>query len=174
MSFLDVMHEYFRGEKLEAIYFILPAGLALVGFGIVAFKAERGGFAWGAAVPAIVFGLLLIATGLGIGLRTKSQVAALEEAHAESPVAMVQAELPRMEKVNKNFRATYFVFGALAALGLILHYAGMGWSRSLGAVLVLGGGLGLLIDGFAERRAEPYTAALEQLAQSAPEPTPET
>jgi hypothetical protein len=74
-----------------------------------------------------------------------------------------------MEKVNANFKTTFYAFGALALLGLALHYlAGPGWGRGLGTMLILVGALGLLIDGFAERRAVPYTAALEEIAMQQP------
>jgi hypothetical protein len=39
MSFLEIMDIYFRGEKLEALWFILPAGILLQTFGAVALKA---------------------------------------------------------------------------------------------------------------------------------------
>ena len=71
MPFLDVMHAYFRGERIEALYFIVPIGLLMVAFAAV-------------------------------GLRTAGQVAEIEA--------------------------------------------------------------GFLIDGFAERRARPYTQALKVLA----------
>lgn len=47
MNFTPIMQSYFRGEKLEALFFIIPAGVAL---GVVALRAERGAFAWGIAV----------------------------------------------------------------------------------------------------------------------------
>lgn len=34
MPFIDVMHTYFRGEKIEALFFIATTGLALAIFGI--------------------------------------------------------------------------------------------------------------------------------------------
>ena len=164
MSFFDVMQAYFRGEKLEALCFILPIGLLLLAFGAVALKAERGGYAWGIAIPCFLFGLVLVGTGIGVGGRTSGQVAELERGFAKAPAAMVAKELPRMEKVNSNFRTTFIAFGVLAVLGLALHYLVAGWGRGLGAVLLLVGAIGLLIDGFAERRALPYTAALQKLA----------
>lgn len=169
MSFIDVMHAYFRGEKIEAIFFIATTGLALVIFGITALKAERGGYAWGVGIPSILFGLVLIGVGAGVGLRTDQQVAEIEHSFHQSPSALVNQELPRMEKVNANFRVTYYVLGLVAAVGLLIHYlGGSGWGRGLGSTLVLLGAIGLLIDGFAERRAVPYTAALIQLG-AAPE-----
>jgi hypothetical protein len=104
-------------------------------------------------------------TGIGVGTRTNKQVAELEQTFQKSPAAMVQEELPRMEKVNANFKLTFMVFGVLAAVGLGVHYlGGLNWGRGLGAALILISAIGLLVDGFAERRAIPYTAVLEELA----------
>ena len=101
-----------------------------------------------------------------MGARTNEQVAELTRSYQDSPANMVETELPRMEKVNANFKTTFFAFGALAAIGLTLHYlVGADWARGLGAVLILLGAIGLLIDGFAERRAVPYTNALEAIAE---------
>lgn len=164
MSFIEIMHTYFRGEKLEALFYILPIGLLLVFAGITALKAEKGGFAWGIAMPFILFGLVLVGMGIGIGVRTNGQVAALEKAYIENPDVMVRTELPRMEKVNANFKLTFIVFGLLSAAGLFIHYlGGMNWGRGIGAAFILIGALGLLIDGFAERRAIPYTKALHEI-----------
>lgn len=101
MPFIDVMHTYFRGEKIEAIFFIATTGIALVIFGLTALKAERGGYAWGVAVPALLFGLVLVGVGAGVGLRTDKQVAEIERSFQQSPAALVQKELPRMEKVMR-------------------------------------------------------------------------
>jgi hypothetical protein len=165
MAFIEIMHTYFRGEKLEALWFILPIGIFLVIFGAVALKAERGGFAWGVAIPCLIFGLILIGTGIGVGSRTNRQIFNIEQGFHEDSAAMVQKELPRMKKVNANFKLTFIVLGALTAVDLGVHYlGGPDWGRGLGAALILISAIGLLVDGFAERRAEPYTAALEQIA----------
>jgi hypothetical protein len=135
----------------------------------VALKAESGGFAWGIAIPSFLFGLVLIGAGAGVAWRTGGQVAEIRSGYEKDLTVMVGKELPRMEKVNANFRTTFYAFGALALLGLVLHYlAGPSWGRGLGTMLILVGALGLLTDGFAERRAEPYTAALEEIAKQQP------
>lgn len=164
MSFIEIMNTYFRGEKTEAVWFIAVTGILLAIFGLVTLKAERGGYAWGVAVPSILFGLVLIGVGVGVGSRTAGQVAEIERSFYQNPSVLVQKELPRMEKVNANFRVTFYALGVLAAVGLLIHYlAGPEWGRGLGSTLILLGAIGLLIDGFAERRAEPYTAALVRL-----------
>lgn len=167
MSFIEIMHTYFKGEKLEAIFYILPIGALLIAIGITALKAERGGFAWGIAVPTLLFGIVLVGTGIGIGIRTNSQVNALEKAYSENSYNMAEKELQRMETVNKNFRITFIAFGCVAAAGLLVHYlGGTDWGRGLGATLILIAALGLLIDGFAERRAVPYTKALQEIVDN--------
>jgi hypothetical protein len=166
MSFIDIMQTYFRGEKLEALWFILPIGVLLVAFGAVALKAERGGFAWGIAIPCFLFGIVLIATGAGVAMRTPGQVAEIKEGFEQAPATMVQKELPRIQKVNTNFKVTFIAFGVVAAIGLALIYlVNTDWAKGLGSVLVLVGAIGFLIDGFAERRAVPYTSALVELAK---------
>ncbi len=161
MDFTDQMHTYFRGEKTEALCFILPVGLALLALAVTAIKAEPGGFAWGVAIPCALFGLIFTATGIGVGFRTAGQVADIEQRFQDDPAALARSELDRIEKVNRNFRLTYIVFGVLTAVGLAIHYlAGPNLGRGLGAAIMLVSAIGLLVDGFAERRAEPYTAVL--------------
>ena len=71
-----------------------------------------------------------------------------------------------MEKVNTNFKVTFIAFGVMTAIGLTLMYLiSTDWAKGLGSVLILIAAIGFLIDGFAGRRAEPYTVALEQLAK---------
>lgn len=173
MGFIEVMQDYFRGERLEALWFIAPAGALLVGLGLVALRAESGGFAWGVAVPSFVVGLVLLGTGIGVAARTPKQVAALERRLHEAPAAMVREELPRMRQVNDNWKYYLGASSALVVVGLLLRlFVRADWAWGAGPALVLAGAIGLLIDGFAERRAIPYTAALEELAETTSEASP--
>lgn len=71
-----------------------------------------------------------------------------------------------MEKVNANFRFTFYALGVLVAVGLALVLlVHTDWARGLGPALILAGAIGFFIDGFAERRAVPYTVALENVAE---------
>ncbi len=165
MDFLTIMQTYFRGEKVEAALYIAPAGLLLVAVAVGAWRSESGGFMWGAIVPAAIFGLLLAGTGIGITGRTAGQVAALEAGFASDVATMVSAELPRMQKVMANFVHTQVAFGVIALVGLVIRFGlRADWALSVGSVLVAVGGVVLVVDCFAERRAHPYVAALEALA----------
>jgi hypothetical protein len=169
MDFVDSMHAYFRGEKLEALWFILPIGLLLIAFAGVALRVERPAFAWGLAVPFVLFGLVAIATGATVAARTSSQVANLEQQRAADAPRMVREELSRMRRVNDRFAQYVLGYVALTVLGLALRFGLRGdWAHGAGPALLLIAALGFLIDGFAERRARPYTVALERLAAGTP------
>ena len=175
MPFLDVMHAYFRGERIEALYFIVPIGVAMVAFAAVTLRAERGGFAWGLAVPLVLFGLFAIGIGAAVGLRTTGQVAAIEAGFQSDPGAMVAEELPRMQMVNDSWPIYIATWTTLVLIGLGLRFGlKADWAHGVGPAIILIGALGFLIDGFAERRARPYTDALEVLAtEHDVEPGPE-
>jgi hypothetical protein len=159
------MHAYFRGERIEALYFIVPIGVAMVAFAAVTLRAERGGFAWGLAVPLVVFGLFAIGVGAAVGLRTAGQVAAIESGFQDNPGAMVADELPRMQKVNDNWPLYIGMWTTLVVVGLALRFGlTADWAHGVGPAIILIGAVGFLIDGFAERRARPYTEALQILA----------
>jgi len=165
MPFLDVMHAYFRGERIEALCFIVPIGLVMVAFAAVTLRAERGGFAWGLAVPLVSFGLFAIGVGAAVGLRAAEQVTEIEAGFKSDPGAMVAEELPRMQKVNDNWPIYIGTWATLVLIGLGLRFGlKADWAHGVGPAIILIGALGFLIDGFAERRARPYTEALEALA----------
>jgi hypothetical protein len=165
VPFLDAMHTYFRGERIEALCFIVPIGVAMVAFAAVTLRAERGGFACGLAVPLVLFGVFAIGIGAAVGLRTAGQVADIEAGFRSDPGAMVADELPRMQKVNDNWPIYIGMWTALVLIGLGLRFGlKADWAHGVGPAIILIGALGFLIDGFAERRARPYTEALEVLA----------
>ncbi len=165
MPFLEIMHAYFRGERVESLCFIVPIGVAMLAFAAVTLRAERGGFAWGLAMPIIVFGAFAIAVGAAVGLRTAGQVSAIESKFQRDPGAMLADELPRMQKVNANWPIYIGMWTVLVLVGLGLRFGlKSDWAHGVGPALILIGAMGFLIDGFAERRARPYTKALEALA----------
>lgn len=165
MDFIAEMQSYFRGEKLEALIFIVPAGLAFAVYGVVALKAEQGGYAWGIAVPCLIFALILTLTGATVAAQTTGQVAGIEQGYNEAPAEMLTEELPRMQAVMKNFKNYLGAMGALAVIGLALRFlVPFEWAAAAGPVLLVAAGIGLVIDGVAERRAHPYITALEQIA----------
>jgi hypothetical protein len=168
MRFLEAATTYFTGEKIEALVFILPLGLLCLVFGGWLLSDGEGGFARGVAIPFLVMGLLLGVVGGIVGFRTPSQLARLEAAAAVSPASALREEQVRMEKVNRAWPVYLAVWAAFGVVGLFLRFATRSdFVQGLGIALVLFGGIGLIVDGFAERRARPYTAALAEAARTA-------
>lgn len=161
MPLEQALTSYFEGEKIEALVFIAPVGLLSLLFGAWLLVEAKEPFARGAAWPFVLLGLVLAGTGLGVGFRTASQVETLRSALAAGPGGLAE-ELARMAKVNAawgKYIAMYVAFIAAAvALRFVLKSA---FGHGVGAALFLFAGLGLLIDGFAQQRAETYTQALE-------------
>lgn len=161
MRLLDAMNAYFQGEKTEALVFILPLGLLSLVFGGWLLSENQPGFTRGVAIPCVVMGLVMVLVGGGVGFRTPSQHAALRASVAASPASVVVAERARMEKVNRAWPIYLAVWAAFGVIGLGLRFGLRSeFAQGLGVALVFFAGVGLLIDGFAERRAQPYTAAL--------------
>jgi hypothetical protein len=167
MKLLDVMAKYFEGEKIEALVFILPIGLLSLVFGAWLLSDGPSAFARGVAIPFVVMGLVMTVVGGVVGYRTPAQVEALETSIAASPEPAVQAEQARMEKVNRAWPVYLAVWAAFGVAGLALRFATRGdLTQGLGIALVFFAGVGLLVDGFAERRARPYTEALASASTS--------
>lgn len=165
MDFIEIMQSYFRGERIESFYYIVPAGLLLLGMAATAVISDRGSFGWGMGVPLGLVGVVVLVVGIYVGARTPGQLAELERAYEQDPAAMVAEELPRMEKVNENWPRLVATWAGLVVLGVGLRFAFKAdWAHGVGPALIVVGAVGFLIDGFAERRARPYTQALESLA----------
>jgi hypothetical protein len=162
MNIVDVMTDYLRGEKLEALVFILPLGLASLVFGAWLLTDAKEPFFRGVAAPFLVLGLVLTIVGGSVGFRTPAQVERLSAAFVAEPEKTRAEEQARMEKVNKAWPVYLTAWATFTVVGLLLRFALKNeFARGIGIALVFFGGVGMLIDGFAERRAHPYTRALE-------------
>ena len=92
----------------------------------------------------------------------------METRYADDPAELAATEGERMAKVNANWprlKIAWAVIGILA-MGMML-FVKQGWAEGLGLGLMLIVTLLFFVDVFGERRAVPYTDALEGL--SAPE-----
>ena len=171
MNLLAALATYFLGEKTEALVFILPIGLLSLVFGGWLVSDHPGAFARGVAIPFLGMGLVMTVVGGVVGYRTPTQVATLQASLATAPQPALQAERVRMEKVNRAWPVYLVAWAAFGVVGLALRFATRGdFTHGLGIALVFFSGVGLLVDGFAERRARPYTAALATAAPSTTAP----
>jgi hypothetical protein len=163
MKYLENMIPYFQGEKLEALIFILPLGLICLIFGGLLLSEGQQGFSKGVAITSITLGLLLTIVGTTVGFRTPTQVANLQAQFQIDPLATLEAEKARMEKVNRAWPVYLSIWIAFGIAGLALRLLTQSeFMNGIAVALVFFAGVGLLIDGFADRRAQVYTGAIQQ------------
>jgi hypothetical protein len=161
MKPVELMTSYLLGEKLEALIFILPLGLSSLVFGVWLLIDAPTSFTRGVAWPFVVLGLLLSVTGGTVAFRTPAQVERLAASFAAAPEPTRVEEASRMKKVNAAWPTYVALWASFAVVGLGLRFATRhDTAHGVGTALVFFAGVGLLIDGFAERRARPYTEAL--------------
>jgi hypothetical protein len=167
-ALFDAIQIYFQGEKIEALVFILPIGLLSLVFSAWLLTDNPSNFAKGVAIPLLLMGLLMSTVGSVVGYRTPSQVAGIVRAIEADPQAGVQAEINRMTKVNGAWHLYLVMWGLFGVAGLLLRFATSSeFFRGVGIALVFIAGVGLLVDGFAERRTHPYVDALQGHARPA-------
>ena len=161
IQLLEAVQVYFQGEKLEALVFILPLGLLSIVFGLWLLTDNTGSFAKGVAIPFLILGLLMSIVGGVVGYRTPAQVVTIAQTIRNDLQAGVLAETERMLKVNKAWPIYLAIWCIFGIAGLTLRFAGNSdFLQGIGVALVFFAGVGLLIDGFAERRTHPYVDIL--------------
>lgn len=162
-DFLDVMTEYFRGEKMLAWAFV-AIGVVLLGFAIFVFRSHTGGFRLGLAIPLAIVGVLATAAGPFFAKRNDALARDIAARYSDDPAELARAETLRMEKVNANWPRLKIVWAliALCSIGLLI-FVKQDWASGLGLALLLIATLFFAVDVLGERRAVVYTDALAQI-----------
>lgn len=157
----EALHEYFRGERNLGVALSLY-GLGLLGAAVWVWRTQEGGFATALLITAGVLGLGFGAGGAFLAAKTPAQVVKLEaELHA-SPQAALDAERARMVKVNQLWPRAKLAWTVLTVIALaLIMFVKRDWAAGLGLALLFATTALMATDLFAERRAEPYTRALE-------------
>lgn len=164
MGLGEALTTYFDGEK--------SAGLVLAGVGALAcgwaFAVRRGytdaaGMFW----PVVIIGVLQVAIGVGLYLKTGPQVAALHATMERAPSEMLSAETPRMRAVQRNFPIIEVVELVMLAVGvaMALGLKGRPYLSEVGMGLALQASVMLVFDLLAEKRGALYLAALLRAAE---------
>ncbi|MBL0055707.1 MAG: hypothetical protein IPP31_05825 [Chitinophagaceae bacterium] len=164
------VHKYFIGEKQESLLFLVLGITAIIAAIIFYFfiKTHPACFK-GAAIPLMAIGLIQVTVGYTVYARSDKQRLDIAYTLGTEPVSYAKTvELPRMEKVMKNFGIYRWVEIVLALLGIGLFFyfrtnpekeflKGLGIALAIQALLMLGA------DAFAEKRGRIYTNELNKL-----------
>lgn len=164
MKFLETMLPYFQGEKIEALVFILPIGLLCLVFGGWLLSEGHPGFTRGVAIPFIAMGLVIAVIGGTVGFRTPAQTSQIQKSYLVDPAGTIKSESIRMETVNHAWRWYLAIWVVFTMVGLGLRLLSTSdFLRGFGIALVFFAGVGLMIDGFADRRAQIYSSGIGEL-----------
>lgn len=167
------IEKYFIAEKQESIVF-LGIGILAIIIAIIGLVAFKNALFKGASIPLISIAIIQIMVGYTIYNRSDADRTRVVYAYDMAPSDLTTNELPRMEKVNKNFVLYRYVEIALAIVGIALVFYfknKMGdafqWGSSkfwvgLGIALAFQSITMLAADYFAEKRALKYTKLLQE------------
>lgn len=153
---------YFAEEKAESLFFMGIGLVALIGGGVMLSRKRR--FLKGAAWPILAVGLIQVGVGSAVYFRTDAQVAALEAQIESDPGAFVHEETARMTTVAYWFDVYKIIeiglLVAAAAAFVVGRLRDRELARGVGLGLAVQSGLMLMLDFFAEARADVYIEAI--------------
>ena len=163
------IEKYFAAEKTESLIFVC-IGIAAVVLALVFFFFLKSNFHKGIALPLLLIAIIQITVGYTVYKRSDGDRKRNVYAYDLNPSELKGKEIPRMEKVNKNFLLFRWIEIALLIAGIVLIFLyrsnadktflyGLGLGLAIQAFLMLGA------DYFAEARARVYTKGLKEFAK---------
>lgn len=158
------IEKYFNAEKNESLLFIL-IGMSAVLLALVFFFYLKTNWHKGFALPFLLIGTMHLVVGYTVYKRCDEDRKRNVYAFDMKPDELKNKEIPRMEKVNKNFIIYRYTEIALLLLGLgLFFYYRNNINKSfwvgLGIALAIEAAINLGADFFAEQRAANYTTGI--------------
>jgi hypothetical protein len=119
----------------------------------------------GIAIPFLLVSSLEIIVGLTLIYRSPKDIIRVETYLSEKTEMIQKEEIPRMEKVMRNFILFRYTEITLIIIGVILMYGARQNSlwNGIGLGLFIQSSTVLLLDFFAERRGEVYLEYLKSM-----------
>lgn len=159
------IEKYFLAEKSGAMMFMILGALAIL-LAAIFFFGVKANWYKGAAITLIVVGVIHTAVGLTVYRRADAQRMQTVYALDMDPAFLQGKELPRIQKVNHNFRILFYAEIVLLALALILFfYFRRDHTKDfwLGLLLLVAVEMtvSIIADQVAAYRAAKYTMGLE-------------
>jgi len=162
------MEHYFHGEKTEG-YVFLGAGLAAGGSSVFLYTRDDE-VARGAAYPVAAVGVIDLAAGVVLLVRTDRQIRERREQIASEPKRFHDDESKRMDRVATEFTWLKWTEIGLIATGLgLFTYGALEKKRSVEGVgigLAAQSAVMLTLDLFAAARADRYRDDLSTFGRS--------
>lgn len=158
--------KYFNAEKAESLLF-MGFGVFAIILSVYFFFFIKVGFWKGLAIPLVLFSIIQIVIGTTIFMRSPIDNLRVETILKNEPHKIQSEEIPRMEKVMKNFVYYRYFEISMIFLGIILMYAlsSYGFWKGFGLGLFIQCTVLLSLDFFAEKRGHFYIEHLKELVE---------
>lgn len=158
--------KYFNAEKSESLLF-MGFGVVAIVLSIYFFFFIKESFWKGLAIPLVFFSIVQIVIGATIFTRSSVDNIRVETILKSEPHKIQSEEIPRMEKVMKNFIYYRFFEISMIFLGIILMYAlsNYGFWKGFGLGLFIQCAVLLSLDFFAEKRGHFYIEHLKEFVE---------
>jgi hypothetical protein len=163
------IEKYFNAEKEESKVF-LTIGITAFMLALIYLLLLKTSFYMGAAIPLLLLGLLLAVVGYTVLRRSDKDRIRNVYAYDMNPAELKDKELPRMNKVMRNFILYRWleIFLFIAGTGLYIYFirdfTNDFW-RGFGLALAVMSLIALMADYFAEKRGRVYTKGLEEFVK---------
>lgn len=158
--------KYFNSEKAESLLFI-SFGVFAILLSVYFYFFIKESFWKGVAIPLVFFSIIQILIGATIFTRSPIDNIRVENILKNAPLKIQSEEIPRMEKVMKNFVYYRYFEILMIILGVILMYAlsNYGIWKGFGLGLFIQCAVLLSLDFFAEKRGHFYVEHLKELVE---------
>lgn len=159
---MEMIKNYFNAEKAESLLFI-GFGLLAILISIYCFFILKDNFWKGLAIPLVLFSLVQIAIGTIIYNRSPKDNLRVEYILKNEPQKIQSEEIPRMEKVMKNFVYYRYFEISMILLGVVLMFSlsNYGFWKGFGLGIFIQCAVLLSLDFFAEKRGHNYLQHLQ-------------
>lgn len=160
---MDSIIAYFNGEKVQCTVGAIASILFIASS--IFFLFQQKVFLKGIAYSAIPLSILLLVICLGVIFRTSKDIERVSTFYQETSTNIQVEEIPRMEKVMKNFNIIKKVEMAIFIIGLalIIIFWPNELRRGVAVGLLIMGVLLYTFDHMAESRGVAYVQFLKSL-----------
>ena len=164
---INFVNTYFTEEKIESL-FILIIGITSIILALIFLSIIKYSFYKGLAFPLLIIGIIQLSVGSIIVKRSPKDIIRVEKIIKESPQKIGTEELPRMEKVIKNFRIYFWIEILFMLTGIIFfiyfYSSKQTFWKGLGLGLLIQATLLLSLDLIAKDRAVKFVDQLTKIS----------
>ena len=162
----DFINNYFIQEKIESLIFAI-IGLVAISVSFIFWFIIKYSFYKGMAYPIFIIGFIQILVGGVVYMRSPQDIIRVEQILKFEPIKMKTEEIPRINKVIKNFEIYKWIEICFIFFGSILFIfckkTNLSFWKGIGLGLLIQAMLMLALDIVAEKRAKIYCNIIQKI-----------